>query len=142
MKKNIKTHVVYATTNKKKIKEVGKHFDPHGISLASLQDFLPVNLEIEDTGEALGENAICTSYAYARELSECVKPGTQFLVISEDTEKIVLRTIIAIVHVDQYGLISEPHVFEGSGTKDDKKVNKDHQTQAYERALPFIKMYL
>lgn len=137
MRKNVKTHVVYTTTNKKKIKEVGKHFEPHGISLSVLQDFVPVELEIEDAGDDLGENAICTSFAYARELSECVKPGMQFLVISEDTEKVVLRTVVAIVHVSPDGMLSEPHVFEGFG----KKAASDHRTQAFERALPFIKTY-
>lgn len=141
MKKNIKTHVVFATTNKKEMKEVGKHFDPHGISLSLLQDFVPVNLEIEDSGEELGENAICTSFAYARELCECVKPGIQFLVISEDTEKVVSRTILAIVHISPDGMISEPHIFEGVGKSTTKKVGSDHRAQAYERALPFIKAY-
>lgn len=142
MKKKIKTHVVYAASDKKKIRDIGKHFDPHGISLSSLRDFVPVDLEIEDCGEALGEYAILTSFAYARELSECVKPDLQFVVLSEDSSHVVHKTIIAVIHVAPDGMISEPHLFEGALPKKDKKVSiDDHRTLAVKKAVPFIKAY-
>lgn len=138
MKKKIKTHVVYAASDKKKIKEIGKHFDLHGISLSTLRDFVPVDLEIEDCGDALGEYAILTSFAYARELSECVKPDIQFVVLSEDSSHLIKKTIIAVVHVAPDGMISEPHLFEGNHSKKDKD---DHRVLAIKRAVPFIKAY-
>ena len=79
-------HLIYATGNYGKIKEIGRHFGFHGIPVSPLSDFVSVKLNPDETGATLGENAFIKATAYAEELvrNQSLR-GKSFTVISDDT---------------------------------------------------------
>lgn len=80
------TYIVYATSNPGKIKEIGRHFGFHGLTVHALSDFVPIKLDPEETGTSLGENAEIKAMAYARILAaEPSLRGKRFVVMSDDT---------------------------------------------------------
>ena len=94
------THLIYATTNPGKIIEIGRHFGMHGIKVSSLADFIPVTLDVAETGTTLGENAILKSQAYAEEISKADHVrGDRFILVADDTG------------IEIKGLNGEPGIF-------------------------------
>jgi XTP/dITP diphosphohydrolase len=72
------TKIVYATTNPGKFAEVEKLFAGHNITIHSAADY-GVNLDVEETGTTLEENAILKAEAYLKAIKENV------IVIGDDT---------------------------------------------------------
>ena len=94
------TNLIYATTNPGKIVEIGRHFGMYGIKASSLIDFVPLEMDVAETGKTLGENAILKSRAYAKVIAEASNlRGQKFLVVSDDTG------------VEIKGLNGEPGIF-------------------------------
>ncbi len=82
----MKTHLIYATSNPGKVREIQRHFGFHGIAVAAPSDFISEKLNPDETGTSLGENAHIKALAYAQELSKNQSlRGTRFIVISDDT---------------------------------------------------------
>ena len=69
--------LLYATTNPGKLMEVSKHLAPHGIALVSPAQ-AGLDLEVDETGSTLEENAILKAQAYLRHA-----PG--MVVMADDT---------------------------------------------------------
>lgn len=57
------TAIIYATTNPGKFKEVKKIFAHHGINITALSDH-GINIDVEETGSTLEENARLKAEAY------------------------------------------------------------------------------
>lgn len=72
------TDIVYATTNPGKFTEVAKLFAGHGITIHSAADY-HVDIDVEETGSTLEENAILKAEAYLSAIEEDV------IVVSDDT---------------------------------------------------------
>jgi XTP/dITP diphosphohydrolase len=70
--------VVYATTNPGKFSEVSKLFLGYGIKIKSAIDF-NVNMDVEETGKTLEENAVIKAEAYLKAINQDV------IVVSDDT---------------------------------------------------------
>lgn len=70
--------IVYATTNPGKFSEVQKIFSGYDIPIKSASDYA-VDLDIEETGQTLEENAILKAEGYLEHLPE------DCIVISDDT---------------------------------------------------------
>jgi XTP/dITP diphosphohydrolase len=70
--------IVYATTNPGKFSEVSKLFSGYGIGIKSASDF-DVDIDVEETGSTLEENAILKAEAYLRTIDSDV------IVVSDDT---------------------------------------------------------
>lgn len=71
-------NIVYATTNPGKFEMVQKICAHHGVNIKSLVDF-NINLDVEETGETLEENAKIKAETYAKLLPpDCI-------VIADDT---------------------------------------------------------
>lgn len=82
----MKIHVVYATSNPGKIIEIRRHFGFHGIPVSSLSDFVSAELDPEESGTTLGDNALIKAMAYADVLAKDPSlRGTRFVVIADDT---------------------------------------------------------
>ncbi|MBP9670500.1 non-canonical purine NTP pyrophosphatase [Candidatus Woesebacteria bacterium] len=73
------TNIVYATTNPGKFAEVQKIFSGHGITIHPASKY-GVNLEVDETGETLEENAILKAEAYSLAINR-----SDVVVISDDT---------------------------------------------------------
>lgn len=73
------TDIVYATTNPGKYAEVQKIFSGHGIMIHPASKYR-VNLEVDETGETLEENAILKAEAYSLAINH-----SDVVVISDDT---------------------------------------------------------
>ena len=71
------TTILYATTNPGKLMEVGKHLEPHGITLVSPAQ-LGIAIEVEESGQTLEENAILKARAYLDRVPDTI-------VIADDT---------------------------------------------------------
>lgn len=72
------TDIVYATTNPGKFSEVQKLFAGHGITIKSAADY-HVDIDVEETGTTLEENAILKAEAYRDAINEDV------IVLGDDT---------------------------------------------------------
>ena len=70
--------IVYATTNPGKFSEVSKLFSGYGIKVKSAIDF-DANIDVEETGNTLEENAIIKAEAYLKSIDLDV------IVVSDDT---------------------------------------------------------
>lgn len=70
--------IVYATTNPGKFTEVAKLFSGHGITIHSAADY-HINIDVDETGITLEENAILKAEAYLAAIKEDV------IVVSDDT---------------------------------------------------------
>lgn len=81
-----KTHLIYATSNPGKIREISRHFGFHGLKVSLLSDFIPVELDPKEDGRTLGENALVKARAYAEVISKNQSlRGERFIVIADDT---------------------------------------------------------
>ena len=72
------TDIVYATTNPGKFTEVSKLFAGHGITIRSAADY-HVDIDVDETGTSLEENAILKAEAYLNAINDDV------IVVSDDT---------------------------------------------------------
>ena len=72
------TDIVYATTNPGKFAEVEKLFAGHNIKIHSAIEY-NADLDVDETGTTLEENAILKAEAYLRAM------GTDVIVIGDDT---------------------------------------------------------
>jgi XTP/dITP diphosphohydrolase len=70
--------IVYATTNSGKFSEVSKLFSGYVIGIKSASDY-DVDIDVEETGSTLEENAILKAEAYLRAIDSDV------IVVSDDT---------------------------------------------------------
>lgn len=70
--------IVYATTNPGKFEEVSKLFTVHELMIHTPKEF-GVNLDVEETGSTLEENAILKAESYLSKLPD------NFVVIGDDT---------------------------------------------------------
>jgi non-canonical purine NTP pyrophosphatase (RdgB/HAM1 family) len=78
--------IVYATSNPGKITEMKNHLGSLGITVTSLADLGCDELEIEENGTSLGENAALKAKAYAKALSSRADLSERaILVLSDDT---------------------------------------------------------
>ena len=71
------TTILYATTNPGKLMEVGKHLEPHGITLVSPAQ-LGMAVEVEESGHTLEDNAMLKARAYLNRVPDRI-------VIADDT---------------------------------------------------------
>jgi len=69
--------LLYATTNPGKIFEVGKLLESHNINIVSPKD-LKLDLDVEETGSSLKENAHLKAKAF-------LKAAPEYLVMADDT---------------------------------------------------------
>lgn len=72
------TDIVYATTNPGKYTEVAKLFSAHNIRIHALSDY-GINIDVDETGNTLEENAIIKAEAYL----SLLPTGT--IIVSDDT---------------------------------------------------------
>src|SRR3989339_982306 len=72
------TDIVYATTNPGKFTEVAKLFAGHGIAIKSAADY-KVDIDVNETGTTLEENAILKAEAYRDAIKDDV------IILGDDT---------------------------------------------------------
>jgi XTP/dITP diphosphohydrolase len=72
------TNIIYATTNPGKFTEVSKLFAGHNISIKSAADY-HVDIDVDETGSTLEENAILKAVAYQVAIQDDV------IIVSDDT---------------------------------------------------------
>lgn len=81
-----KPAIIYATSNPGKVIEISRHFRLYGLPVGSFGDFVSTNIDPDENGSSLEENAKIKALAYAEALGkESNLRGQSFVVVADDT---------------------------------------------------------